>query len=230
MNVVIFDDAMKRIGLVVADEKQAIMEYFKNWHLIKLTWNKFEVYWANQGIINLYILFCGSGEVQAASGTQYLIDNFSVDQIINCGVVGGINPDFKTGDVVLVSDIIPYQYDLSSLGYEKATLPKNMEQYLYTNSERLCELVEKVDLPLASCASGDKFLLHSDKKQLWENYESDICDMESYGIAYTCNLNKIPFVMIKAVSDDSNDGGEEYRETLYEASLKCLKYLERVIL
>lgn len=230
MNVVIFDDAMKRIGLVVADEKQAIMEYFKNWHLIKLTWNKFEVYWANQGIINLYILFCGSGEVQAASGTQYLIDNFSVDQIINCGVVGGINPDFKTGDVVLVSDIIPYQYDLSSLGYEKATLPKNIEQYLYTNSERLCELMEKVDLPLASCASGDKFLLHSDKKQLWENYEADICDMESYGIAYTCNLNKIPFVMIKAVSDDFNDGGEEYRETLYEASLKCLKYLERVIL
>lgn len=230
MNIVTFDNDAKRIGLVVADEKQAIMEYFKNWHLIKLTWNKFEVYWANQGIINLYILFCGSGEVQAASGTQYLIDNFSVDQIINCGVVGGINPEFKTGDVVLVSDIIPYQYDLSSLGYEKATLPKNMEQYLYTNSERLCELVEKVDLPLASCASGDKFLLHSDKKQLWENYEADICDMESYGIAYTCNLNKIPFVMIKAVSDDSNDGGEEYRETLYEASLKCLKYLERVIL
>lgn len=220
MNVVILDDAVKRIGLVVADEKQAIMEYFKDWHIIKLTWNKFEVYWANQGIINLYILFCGSGEVQAASGTQYLIDNFSVDQIINCGVVGGINPDFKTGDVVLVSDIIPYQYDLSSLGYEKATLPKNMEQYLYTNSERLCELMEKVDLPLASCASGDKFLLHSDKKQLWEKYEADICDMESYGIAYTCNLNKIPFVMIKAVSDDSNDGGEEYRETLSKLSGK----------
>ena len=36
--------------------------------------------------------------------------------------------------------------------------------------------------------------------------------------------------MIKAVSDDSNDGGEEYRETLYEVSLECLKYLERVIL
>ena len=228
--MIIFDDDAKRIGLVVADEKQATMEYFKDWHLVKLTWNKFEVYWANQGIINLYILFCGCGEVQAASGTQYLIDNFSVDQIINYGVVGGINPDFKTGDVVLVSDIIPYQYDLSPLGYEKATLPKNIEQYLYTNSEILCELMEKVDLPLASCASGDKFLLSSDKKQLWEKYEADICDMESYGIAYTCNLNKIPFVMIKAVSDDSNDGGEEYRETLYETSLKCLKYLERVIL
>ena len=228
--MIIFDDNAKKIGLVIADEKQATMEYFKDWHLVKLTWNKFEVYWANQGIINLYILFCGCGEVQAASGTQYLIDNFNVDQIINYGVVGGINPEFKTGDVVLVSDIIPYQYDLSPLGYEKATLPKNIEQYLYTNSERLCELMEKVDLPLASCASGDKFLLPSDKKQLWEKYEADICDMESYGIAYTCNLNKIPFIMIKAVSDDSNDGGEEYRETLYETSLKCLKYLERVIL
>ena len=227
--MIIFDDA-KRIGLVVADEKQAIMEYFKDWHLVKLTRDKFEVYWANQDAINLYILFCGCGEVQAASGTQYLIDNFSVDQIINYGVVGGVNPNFKTGDVVLVSDIIPYQYDLSPLGYEKATLPKNIEQYLYTNSEILCELVEKVDLPLASCASGDKFLLPSDKKQSWEKYEADICDMESYGIAYTCNLNKIPFVMIKAVSDDSNDGAEKYRETLYEASLKCLRYLERVIL
>ena len=165
--MIIFDDDAKNIGLVVADEKQATMEYFKDWHLVKLTWNKFEVYWANQGIINLYILFCGCGEVQAASGTQYLIDNFNVDQIINYGVVGGINPDFKTGDVVLVSDIIPYQYDLSPLGYEKATLPKNIEQYLYTNSEILCELMEKVDLPLASCASGDKFLLPSDKKQLW---------------------------------------------------------------
>lgn len=43
MNIVTFDNDAKRIGLVVADEKQAIMEYFKNWHLIKLTWNKFEV-------------------------------------------------------------------------------------------------------------------------------------------------------------------------------------------
>ena len=64
--MIIFDNA-KKIGLVVADEKQATMEYFKDWQLVKLTWNKFEVYWANQGIINLYILFCGCGEVQAAS-------------------------------------------------------------------------------------------------------------------------------------------------------------------
>lgn len=94
MNIVTFDNDAKRIGLVVADEKQAIMEYFKDRHLVKLTWNKFEVYWANQGIINLYILFCGCGEVQASSGTQYLIDNFNVDQIINYGVVGGINPNY----------------------------------------------------------------------------------------------------------------------------------------
>ena len=142
--MVIFDDDAKRIGLVVADEKQAIMEYFKDWHLVKLTRDKFEVYWANQDAINLYILFCGCGEVQAASGTQYLIDNCSVDQIINYGVVGGINPDFKTGDVVLVSDIIPYQYDLSPLGYEKATLPKNIDKYLDVDAERLCELMEKI--------------------------------------------------------------------------------------
>ena len=57
MNVVIFDDNAKRIGLIVADEKQAIMEYFKDWHLDKLTWDEVEVYWANHDAINLYILF-----------------------------------------------------------------------------------------------------------------------------------------------------------------------------
>ena len=56
MNIVTFDNNAKRIGLVVADEKQAIMEYFKDWHLVKLTRDKFEVYWANQDAINLYIL------------------------------------------------------------------------------------------------------------------------------------------------------------------------------
>lgn len=35
--MVLFDDNAKRIGLIVADEKQAIMEYFKDWHLDKLT-------------------------------------------------------------------------------------------------------------------------------------------------------------------------------------------------
>ena len=89
--MIVFDDDAKKIGLVVADEKQATMEYFKDWHLVKLTWNKFEVYWANQGIINLYILFCGCGEVQAASGTQYLIDNFPLVVVVSvvfalCGI------------------------------------------------------------------------------------------------------------------------------------------------
>ena len=222
----------KKIGLIIADERQAIMEYFQNspeWEICRLSWDCFEVYWAHKEDINIYILFCGCGEVQAASGVQHLIDKYDVEVILNHGVVGGINPSLKTGDVVIVSDVIPHQYDLSPLGYEKTVLPKDIMKYTNMDIELVLDVRQYLNIPTAICASGDKFLVVEDKKEIWEKYETDICDMESYGIIYTSNVNNIPCILLKSIADDSDAAPEEYRETLYESTLRCLKYIEKLI-
>ena len=224
---------MKKYGLVVADEREAVFNYFRE--VKNLEFKDFEVYLYEGSAYSVYVLFCGPGEVQAASGTQHLIDKYGVEAIFNLGVVGGIDEELKTGDVVVVSSVVPYQYDLSPLGYEVATLPDHLQDYITPTDNELFNVIDELrfskglQVSFAKCASGDKFLEAEEKALVQEKFGAQICDMESYGIIYTSNLNNVPCFLIKAVSDSSNDGAEMYRKMLKSASMRCADILAQMI-
>ena len=80
---------MKRIGMVVAVELEAVLnKYGKEVH--ELNYNGFKV---KKYLVNgneLFVAQSGSGEIAAAMTTQFLISELNVEVIINFGVVGGI--------------------------------------------------------------------------------------------------------------------------------------------
>ena len=89
------------------------------------------------------------------------------------------------------------------------------------------------DLKTVICASGDKFIGDSAKKQnLHELYGADICEMEAAGIVLTCNRNQVPCMLIKTVSDGITGGAEEFsREVNRTASLSldiAIKVMEKM--
>lgn len=222
---------MKRIGMIVAVEiKSVLKRYGELLEEIKCT--GFTVYKYQMESSELYVLSCGAGQIAAASGTQFLIDRFQVNMIVNFGVVGGLTPEMTVVKTCIVKSVIHYDFDTSAvddcevgryLSYPEVELPLNSE---------LMEAALNIhpELEIVVCASGDKFIASKEQKQaLHDKFHADIVEMEAAGIVLTCDRNKIPCMLIKTVSDSISGGPEEFRNTILRASDTCLNIIHEII-
>ena len=62
------------------------------------------------------LLECGIGKVNAAIGTQIMIDYYSPDVIINSGIAGSLSKDLKIGDIVISKDCVQHDMDGTEMG------------------------------------------------------------------------------------------------------------------
>ena len=54
--------------------------------------------------------------------------------------------------------------------------------------------------------TGDQFVSTKEQKnEITASFGGDCCEMESGAIAQACYLNKIPFVIIRAISDSADE-------------------------
>lgn len=215
---------MTKIGMIVAIETQAIFERYKN--IEKLPAPKgFELFLHKEENFNLYIMHCGMGTINAAVGTQLLIDRCNVDVIVDFGVVGGLTNVMKVQKIVVIDKIVHYRYDVSEfMDLKIGQLPEHDDIFIYTD-KRLVQEVINYDNSIvpATIASGDKFVSKAeDKEYIHDTFNADVCDMEAIGIALTCDANNVPCLMIKAVSDSITGGAEEFWNQINNVSLYCL--------
>ena len=221
----------KRVGIVVAIEMNAIFEMYGNCKELE-SFCGFKVFLVERDNYSIYIVQSGMGECAAAAACQFLITKYKISMIINFGVVGGLTTDMKKLKVCLVDKVVHYKYDCSEF------LPMTVGQvdgydsiYIRTN-ENLVKYAGMLNnsLNLVTCCSGDKFIGTAEEKtHLHNTFGGDICDMESAGIVLTCNTNKVPCVLFKAVSDGLTDGAEGFFAELDNASKKCLKIADRIL-
>ncbi|MBR0316560.1 MAG: 5'-methylthioadenosine/S-adenosylhomocysteine nucleosidase, partial [Synergistaceae bacterium] len=73
--------------------------------------------------VNVVIVKCGMGKVNAGICAQMLIDVFDVDCIINTGVAGALNPNLDIGDIVVAVDSVQHDYDVSPVGFKRGEIP-----------------------------------------------------------------------------------------------------------
>ena len=66
----------------------------------------------------------GIGKVNAAVCTQILIDDFKTDIVINTGVAGGLYSELNVGDIVISSDALYHDFDVTGFGYEEGVIPR----------------------------------------------------------------------------------------------------------
>ena len=68
---------------------------------------------------DVVIVKCGIGKVNAGRTTQVLISEYSPKYIINTGIAGGLNQQLNIGDIVISTDLIQYDFDVTTFGYAK---------------------------------------------------------------------------------------------------------------
>jgi len=221
----------KKIGLILAIEIGAVFELYPNWKRLPAPAG-YKAYLIEKENYTLYVLQAGMGEVAASAGVQYLISKYRVSMILNFGVVGGLTNEMSKQKVCLVDKIVHYKYDCSEfLNLAVGQVDTHDSIYLKP-SETLVKNALFVDgsLKTVTCCSGDKFIgTVKEKTYLHETFGGDICDMESAGIVLTCESNRIPCIMFKAISDGLSDGAAGFFAELESASLKCLKTADRIM-
>lgn len=194
-----------------------------------------------QGVIGgkeVVVVKSGIGKVNAAMCTQILADKYDIDAVINTGVAGSLNNDIDICDIVISTSAQEHDMDVTPLGYEKGIIP-DMETSEFKADEELRRLAEasakSAGLPVkifeGKVISGDRFIgTHDEKKVLRETFFGDCTEMEGAAIAHTAYLNKIPFLIIRAISDKA-DGGAEMDYPVFEkkAAEHSIQLLNEII-
>ncbi len=228
---------MKTIGIIGAmDEEVAfikeIAEVISAKNILGL-----DFYITKMGTNSVIIVKSGIGKVNAAACTQVLIDHFAVDCIINIGCAGAIYKDLNIGDVVVSTEGFQHDMDVTALGDPLGTIPR-MDESFFKADKMLIDLAVKAGEALEGhkvftgpVASGDRFIATMEEKnKIWSHFKAYCAEMEGGAIAHVCYLNKIPFVIIRSISDKADEKADmSYEEFLHIAAKNSSIILENML-
>lgn len=186
---------IKYVVLISADmEWRVIKKLYPNEIYKPSIWGEyFETKIENQKIL---FFQGGWGKVSAAGSTQFVIDNFKPEILINLGTCGGFENDVKLFDVILANKTIIYDIE-ESMGDFDAAINS------YTSIINLSWLKQPypVEVTETLLVSADKDLQIDEIELLKSKYHAVAGDWESGSIAYVANKNKKKILIFRGVSD-----------------------------
>ena len=187
---------------------------------------------------SIVLVISGIGKVNAAVCTQVLIDHFGVDYIINTGCAGAIHPELGIGDILISTDAVQHDMDVSALGDPIGTIPRLAESYFKADEmlvklaqEAAAETAENYHVILGRVASGDKFIGTKEGKEHIKRYVQRNCtEMDAPAIAHSFLLNRIPFVIIRAISDSADEQANmSYEQFVLLAAKRSSELVEKML-
>ena len=156
------------------------------------------------------------GKVNSALCAQILISEFDVDAIVNTGVAGALHSELDVLDMVISTDAIQYDVDTTAFGDPKGTIPR-MESSVFVADEKLINAAYESSIKemksnkvlKGRVATGDIFISSKElKEELVNDFNAYCGEMEGGAIAHVCTLNKVPFVIIRAMSDKADGSAD----------------------
>lgn len=159
------------------------------------------------------VVECGIGKVNAAQCTQMLISEFGVSHIINTGVAGAIKDFLNVGDIVVSTDLLQHDYDVTTAGDFKYGQIPRMDEWIFIADETLRKLAMQAASQVDGdnqvyqdrIVSGDQFVASAQRKAfILDNFNAAATEMEGAAIAHVSYLNDVPFVIIRAMSDKAD--------------------------
>ncbi|WP_134704269.1 5'-methylthioadenosine/adenosylhomocysteine nucleosidase [Ammoniphilus sp. YIM 78166] len=179
----------------------------------------------------------GVGKVNASICTQILIDRFGVQSVVFTGVAGALNPRLEIGDIVVSTDCQYHDMDVTPLGFKRGEIPFS-EKSIFRADDGLVQLaleagkgVIEGNIITGRILSGDQFVASRDLvKQLHEELHGDCTEMEGAAVAHVCDLNDVPFVIVRAMSDKADGSAHiNFPEFTVLASKRSYEMVSRML-
>ncbi len=178
---------------------------------------------------NIVLTCCGVGKVNAASSAQILISEFKVNGIINTGIAGGMHHSVNVCDIIVSSDVTHHD-----------VRPEQMQScYPYVKSfqsdeklaEAAIESIKAIQLDgkyhIGRIVSGESFISDLNiKEEIMSKFDPHCVEMEGSAIGHVAHINKVPFVIIRSISDNADEEAtvsyEEFEKNTAEQSSKVV--------
>lgn len=241
-----------KIGIMgaMSEEITYLLEYYKEYETISFGGNDYhKVKISSDGVVlkkdqtntssELIIAISRLGKVNAALTASILCLHFGVEKLIFNGVAGGISYDLKAGDLVLATKLAQHDVDITAFGHPYGFFSGNK---LWVESDFALNNIAKnvanelqIELKSGKVATGDQFINSNDKKGwIKATFNADCIEMEGAAMAVVCDSLKVPFCVIRAISDNAGDDALIDHEALLEETAKrssklVVKMIEKMI-
>lgn len=169
----------------------------------------------------------GIGKVNAAICCMILFEQYPmINTVINIGSAGGLVSSQNVGDLVISSDVIHHDVDVTAFGRVLGEIP-DMPLRFVSDKELVSlteEIVQEMNIPhyLGTIVSGDQFIAtNKQAAYIQEHFPDALCaEMEAAAIAQTCYKLKKRFIIIRSLSDvfGKGDSSIQFDEFLAKAS------------
>lgn len=148
----------------------------------------------------------GWGKISAAGSTQYAIDRWKPELLVNLGTCGGFRGAIQKGDVLAVDRTVVY----------------DIVEMMGDAAEAIADYTTDIDLTWARgedppgarrglLLSADRDIQAADVPRLASQYHAVAADWESGAIAWVARANKTPVLILRGVTDLVDEtGGEAY--------------------
>ena len=166
---------------------------------------------------DVVIVRSGIGKVNAGICAQILVDRFGVDTLINTGIAGSLDAQIDIGDMVISTDALHHDMDATIFGDPAGQIPR-MDTLSFPADEKLVKKLIRLAVEANEEAnpdihtftgrvvSGDQFISDKDVKERISSLFHPMCvEMEGAGIAQAAYLNKVSYVIIRAISDKADN-------------------------
>ena len=182
--------------------------------------------------VDVVVLQCGVGKVNAARSTQMLIDFYNPTLIINTGIAGGTAPNVAPFDAIIATKLVQHDFDVTPFGHAKGYMCTGKESNkptLFTPSEEYSALFEKAcdeffdptQVKRGVIATGDIFVASPHlRSSIYNEFGALAAEMEGGAIAQVAEYDAVPFVVLRVISDNADGEATVSFDTLEKESAR----------
>lgn len=168
---------------------------------------------------------------------QYLIDRFKVQVILLTGVGGALNPRLKIGDVIISTDSVHHDFNATPLGFKRGQISSTNYRFFKADNKLIDQAKKTIlnghRLMLGRILTGDQFFTHKEKEKyryLRKELKGDCIEMEGAAVAQVCNLNKVPHLIIRTISDQADGSAvRDYNKFTNLVASNSFKVVDQIL-
>lgn len=171
---------------------------------------------------DVVLLQGGIGKVNTSIYLTMLFNQFNIDIVINVGSAGGLDRSQSVGDVVVASEVIHHDFDVTGFNYPLGQVP-GIETLAFKCDEQLVQYASDILLTLDTnaqvglIASGDQFICREDQvSTIKKNFTTALCcEMEAATVGHICYLFNKRFIITRSLSDVYGKGESDIQFDTY---------------
>lgn len=213
----------------MVEEITPLLEYFNHYETVEFAKNKY--YLTSYKGLDIVIAYSKIGKVNASLTAATLIERFGAQKLLFSGVAGAVNPSLKIGDLIVARKLAQHDLDITAFGHPYGYVP---EGSVYVESDTsLIELAKHVaeqkelSLQEGIIVTGDQFICDNAKKEwISSTFHADALEMEGASVAVVCDALKVPFFILRAISDAADmDAGFSFDEFLNSSAKVSAEFI-----